>query len=65
MWYAVLRREEKGVFIGTLAFRHSDRHAYLLARGWHEVPLEEIGVEGSKTAYEPGTGIFFPDANAG
>lgn len=58
MWYAVLRREEKGVFIGTLAFRHSDRHASLLQRGWQEVPLEEIGVDGATTTYEPGSGIF-------
>ena len=42
MWFAVLRRREKGIFIGTLAFRHSDHHASLLADGWEEVPIEEI-----------------------
>jgi hypothetical protein len=42
MWYAVLRRREKGIFIGSLAFRHNDHHASLLADGWEEVPIEEI-----------------------
>ena len=32
----------KGVFIGTLAIRHSDHHASLLSQGWDEVPVEEI-----------------------
>jgi len=44
MWYAVLRRVEKGIHIGTLVFRHSDQHSLLLARGWEEVPVAEIGV---------------------
>jgi hypothetical protein len=44
MWYAVLRRRERGIFIGSLAFRHNDHHASLLADGWEEVPIEEIGV---------------------
>jgi hypothetical protein len=42
MWYAVLRRRERGVFIGTLVLRHSDHHALLLERGWEEVPVERI-----------------------
>lgn len=44
MWYAVLRRRERGVFIGTLVLRHGDHHASLLQRGWQEVPIGEIGV---------------------
>ena len=43
LWYAVLRRHERGIFIGTLVLRHSDHHALLLERGWEEVPLEKIG----------------------
>lgn len=43
MWYSVMRRQEKGVFIGTLVLRHSDHHASLLERGWEEVPIAEIG----------------------
>ena len=44
MWYAVLRKRERGVYIGTLTIRHGDHHASLLARGWEEVPVESIGV---------------------
>jgi len=42
MWYAVLRREERGVYIGTLALRHGTHHASLLERGWEEIPIPEI-----------------------
>jgi hypothetical protein len=42
MWYAVLRRQEKGVYIGTLVLRHTDHHASLLEQGWEEVAVDEI-----------------------
>ncbi|HET6548962.1 MAG TPA: hypothetical protein VFG79_10920 [Solirubrobacter sp.] len=42
LWYAVMRKETKGVFIGTLCIRHSDHHASLLSGGWQEVPVSEI-----------------------
>jgi len=42
MWYAVLRKREKGVYIGTLVLRHGDHHALLLDSGWEEVPVGEI-----------------------
>jgi hypothetical protein len=44
MWYAVLRRRERGVYIGTLALRHTSHHASLLERGWEEIPVAEIGL---------------------
>jgi hypothetical protein len=44
MWYAVLRKQEKGVFIGTLCFRHSARQASLQQSGWDEVDVSSIGV---------------------
>jgi hypothetical protein len=44
MWYAVLRKREKGVFIGTLCFRHGERQASLREAGWDELGVEEIGV---------------------
>jgi hypothetical protein len=44
MWYSVLRRRERGVFIGTLCFRHTGRKTLLEQRGWEEVPIEKIGV---------------------
>jgi hypothetical protein len=46
MWYAVLRKRERGVFIGTLVLRHTDHHASLLQGGWQEVEVAEIGVPG-------------------
>ena len=42
MWYAVMRKQTRGIFIGTLVFRHSDHHASLLAQGWEEVGVDEI-----------------------
>jgi hypothetical protein len=44
MWYAVLRRQEKGVYIGTLCFRHTPRQASLEQAGWQEIPIHQIGV---------------------
>jgi hypothetical protein len=52
LWYAVMRRREKGIFIGTLVLRHSDHHAFLLQRGWEEIPVAAIG---------PDTGATGPD----
>jgi hypothetical protein len=43
MWYAVLRKRERGVFIGTLCIRHTGRQASLEERGWEEIPVEAIG----------------------
>ena len=45
MWYSVLRKQVKGVFIGTLCIRHTGREALLEERGWSVVPIEAIGVE--------------------
>src|ERR1044072_9893334 len=44
MWYSVLRKRERGVFIGTLCLRHTGRQNLLETRGWEEVPIPEIGV---------------------
>ena len=43
LWYAVMRKRTRGIFIGTLCIRHTERHASLGAAGWDEVPVEEIG----------------------
>ena len=45
MWYSVLRKRERGVFIGTLCIRHTGRQTLLEQRGWEEIPVEKIGVE--------------------
>ena len=44
MWYAVMRKRIRGVFIGMLCIRHLDRQASMKADGWTEVPVEAIGV---------------------
>ncbi len=43
MWYAVLRKRTRGIFIGAVAFRHGGQYPSLLASGWEEVAIEEIG----------------------
>jgi hypothetical protein len=43
LWYAVMRKKVKGVYIGALCIRHSDHHASLLQGEWQEVPVDEIG----------------------
>ena len=43
MWYAVLRKRTRGIFIGAVAFRHGAQYPSLLATGWQEVAIEEIG----------------------
>jgi hypothetical protein len=43
MWYAVMRKRTRGIFIGTLCIRHTDRQASLEAEGWEEIPVPEIG----------------------
>ncbi len=45
MWYAVLRKRERGVFIGTLVLRHSSHHALLASSGWEEIAPSAIGVK--------------------
>lgn len=44
MWYAVMRKKERGVYIGTLVLRHTSHHASLLEGGWEEVAVDEIAV---------------------
>jgi hypothetical protein len=44
MWYSVLRKHERGIFIGTLCIRHTDRRNLLAEQGWEEIPVAEIGV---------------------
>ena len=46
MWYAVMRKRVRGIFIGALALRHSDHHASLLGQGWEEVAVDELRERG-------------------
>ncbi|MGH2918119.1 MAG: hypothetical protein ACRDLS_05880 [Solirubrobacteraceae bacterium] len=47
LWYAVMRKRERGVFIGTLVLRHGPHHALLTEQGWEEIPVDEIRVSAS------------------
>ena len=42
LWYAVMRKQVKHVYIGALCIRHSGHHASLLESGWQEVSVEEL-----------------------
>ena len=42
MWYAVMRKHTRGIFIGALCIRHSDHHASLMQAGYQEVAVSEI-----------------------
>jgi len=42
MWYAVMRKRTRGIFIGTFCIRHTGRQASLEQQGWEEVPVEDI-----------------------
>ena len=46
MWYAVMRKRERGIFIGTICIRHGDHHASLLERGWEEIAVDQISAPG-------------------
>ena len=48
LWYAVMRKLTRGVYIGALCIRHSDHHASLLDEGWQEVAVSEIAAPSSK-----------------
>ena len=48
MWYVVLRKPVRGIYIGTLCIRHTGRQTLLEEQGWEEVPIEQIGLHGSQ-----------------
>jgi len=43
LWHAVMRKRERGIYIGTLVMRHSTHHELLLGQGWEEIAPGEIG----------------------
>ncbi|MDX6678692.1 MAG: hypothetical protein QOE31_2744 [Solirubrobacteraceae bacterium] len=43
MWYAVMRRRERGIYLGTLVMRYSTHHELLLSQGWEEIHPGDIG----------------------
>jgi hypothetical protein len=53
LWYAVMRKSTRGIFIGTLVIRHSDHHASLLEEGWEEVDVDEIRANSPEQEEQP------------
>lgn len=43
MWHAVMRRRERGIFLGSLVMRYSAHHERLVAQGWEEIAPADIG----------------------
>jgi hypothetical protein len=44
MWYVLMRKRSKGIFMGQMTVRHTGNQAFLEEQGWEEVPVAEIGV---------------------
>jgi hypothetical protein len=44
MWYVLMRKQSKGIFMGQMTVRHGGNQAFLEEQGWVEVPLNEIHV---------------------
>lgn len=62
LWHTILRKQTHGIWIGTVAFRHSDHHSSLLQAGWQEVTHDEISDFGPAA---PSDGqAFDPDGSA-
>jgi hypothetical protein len=57
LWHAVMRRRERGVFIGTLVMRHGTHHELLLSQGWEEIAPDAIGLPGQRGVVAPGPGL--------
>src|SRR3954451_2451047 len=43
LWYALMRKHTRGIWLGALTMRSSDHRKKLLAEGWEEVPPEQTG----------------------
>jgi hypothetical protein len=43
LWYAVMRKHTRGIWLGALVMRSADHYGKLLREGWEEVPPERVG----------------------
>jgi hypothetical protein len=52
LWYALLRKPTRGIWLGALSMRSSDHYRKLLGEGWEEVAPERVGasLEGATEA---------------
>jgi hypothetical protein len=44
LWYALLRKPTRGIWLGAVVMRSSDHYGKLLGEGWEEVPAERVGI---------------------
>ena len=43
LWYALMRKRTRGIWLGALTMRSSDHYRKLLGEGWEEVPPQRAG----------------------
>src|SRR3954462_3877187 len=43
LWYALLRKPTRGIWLGALSMRSADHYRKRLDEGWEEVPPERVG----------------------
>lgn len=43
LWYALMRKRTRGIWLGALVMRSADHYRKLLGEGWEEVPPERCG----------------------
>ncbi len=55
LWYSLMRKKTRGIWIGTLVTRTADHRTKLLSEGWEEVPPERTGASltGADTELAP------------
>ena len=43
LWYALMRKHTRGIWLGALVMRSADHYATLESDGWEEVPARQVG----------------------
>jgi hypothetical protein len=43
LWYALMRKPTRGIWLGALVMRSADHYAKLRGEGWEEFPPERVG----------------------
>src|SRR3954465_8760313 len=43
LWYALMRKPTRGIWLGALVMRSADHYRKLLREGWEEVAPESVG----------------------
>jgi hypothetical protein len=43
LWYALMRKQTRGIWLGALVMRSADHYSKLQREGWEEYPPERVG----------------------